>query len=163
MMNDIHYYRKIWLSRSNPPIYSFSPCKSMSSRILFTHLVYPYILGWYAKLIFNFIPNALCNDFQNTNVKLESLSEMITLRNPCNLNISLENLFSTIGASLVVLQGIKCATLVNLSTTTRIESWWNLVFKKSIIKSIKITYHFYVGTSCGYKYPTGCWCSALTF
>ena len=136
---------------------------SMYSRNLFTFSFYPSILRWYAKLIFNFFLNVLCNDFKNIEVNLESLFEMITSRNPCNFNISWENLFSTMGASSVVLPSIKCATLVNLSTTNRIESWWTMIFGKPIIKSIEITYHFFVGTSCGYKYPHGCWCSILTF
>lgn len=96
-------------------------------------------------------------------VNFKSLYEMITSRNSYNLNISCENIFTIVGASSIVFLGIKCSTFVNMSITTRIESWWNLFFGKPTINSIEIIYHFCVRISCGYKYPLGCWFSTFTF
>ena len=60
-------------------------------------------------------------------VNLGSRSLTITLGNPCNLKISLKNIYAIVGASALVVVGIAWIILVRRSTNTTIASWPSLV------------------------------------
>ena len=56
----------------------------------------------------------------------------------------------------VDLNGIKCFSLGNLSTTTMMESCYLQVIDNPVIKSMEITSHFHSGTGKGFNKPAGC-------
>ena len=67
--------------------------------------------------------NPLNRDFQKLPVNLGSLSDIITFGIPCSQKIYFKNISAIFAALYVVLRGIKWAALLNLSTTTMIESF----------------------------------------
>lgn len=78
-------------------------------------------------------------------VNFASRSKIMALDNPCSQNISFIKNFAMLLSLYVDLTGIKCASLVNLSTTTIMESCFLVFMGSPIIKSIEITFHFHYG------------------
>ena len=74
-------------------------------------------------LKFNVVFNPLNRYFQKFPVNLGSLSEIITFGIPCSRKICFKKISAMFAALYVVLTGIRWAYLLNLSTTTMIESF----------------------------------------
>ena len=81
---------------------------------------------------------------------------------PCNLTISLMNTCATSLAEYVVFTGIKWDTLLNLSTTTIIESCYFTILERLVMKPMEITSHFHSGIAIGCNKPPRCLHSVLT-
>src|SRR5664279_4412681 len=82
-----------------------------------------------------------------------SRSETIDLGTPCRRTISLKNKVAMCEASSVLLHGMKCAILENLSTTTKIESLFVLVHGNPNTKYILMSLHGACGVGKGMKRP----------
>jgi hypothetical protein len=72
---------------------------------------------------------------------------------PNNLFHLIFAIFSTL---CVVFTGIKCSSLVNLSTTTMMESCCFTVMGSVVIKSVVTASHFHYGMGNDYNRPVGC-------
>ena len=70
------------------------------------------------------------------------LSLMILGGTPWSLTISLTKSWAISQVEAVVLVGIRWATLVSQSTTTKIESKLHVTFDKAVMKSILMHSHF---------------------
>ena len=88
---------------------------------------------------------------------------MILAGIPWSLTISLTKIWAMSTAEAVVRVGIKWATLVSLSTTTKIESKFPKTFGNPVVKSMLMHSQFISGTSKGYNFPGILTLSALTF
>ena len=83
-----------------------------------------------------------------------SLSEIIHLDSPCNLNILLKYIRDNSSAFIFEVQGTKCACLVNVSTNVAMESYQSAMGKPDI-KSMDIVSHGRDALGKGYKVPGG--------
>jgi len=88
------------------------------------------------------MPKPANNSFQNMGVNIASLSDTIFFGTPCNLTTSQMNTFATFLSEKVDFIRMKCATFVNLSKKTRMESCCPTILEKLVIKSMEITSHF---------------------
>ena len=88
---------------------------------------------------------------------------MILARTPCSRTVYLTKTWATSAAVAVVLRGMKCATLVSLSTTTKIESNPSETLGNPVKKSMLMHSHFISGISRGWSFPSNLTRSALTF
>ena len=139
-------------------------------------------LGWlvhhiHAKHVFKHLIHSLCltislrmvgsaevqlrtkyanNPYQKLELNLTSLSETIVLGNPCNLKISFMKMFAMSSVLCIDFTGIKCASFINFSTTTMIESCCLQVIDNLVMKSMEITSHLHSGTGKGCNKPAGC-------
>jgi hypothetical protein len=89
-----------------------------------------------------------------------SLSLTMVLGKPCSLKISLKNKSATCVALKSVAMEKKCANLVNLSTTTKIQSF-PYALCNPVMKSIEMFSHLCSGKGRGHNNPVGCVCSSL--
>lgn len=87
----------------------------------------------------------LNNAFQNLEVIFTSLSDIIFFETPCNLTTSQINTFATSLAGNVDLTEMKCATFVNLSKVTMMESCYLIICDKIAMKFMELTSHFHSG------------------
>jgi hypothetical protein len=69
------------------------------------------------------VPTNLKRSSQNVLMKLLSLSLTMVLGKPCNLRTSLKNMYETYVALKYVVTEKTCANFVNLSTTTKMQSF----------------------------------------
>ena len=60
-------------------------------------------------------------------MKRASRSQMIVEGKPCNLKMLSMKILAVHGVVMFVVQAMKCACLLSLSTKTRIASCWSLV------------------------------------
>lgn len=117
-------------------------------------LVFPFSLFiclWMISCVeHQFCPKSTNSSFQNLEVNLLSLLEMIFLGTPCNLVISQMKIFDISLAELVNLTATKCTTLLNLSITPMIVSCCLNVLGNPVTKSMDITSHFHskMGIGC---------------
>ena len=74
----------------------------------------------------------------------------------------LKNIYATSGVVKVVRTDEKWATLVSISTVTKIASWWWEDIGRPKINSIEITSHFHSSISCHCKIPPRWLCSIFT-
>ena len=72
---------------------------------------------------FSVVFNPLNRDFQKLPINLGSLSEIITFGIPCSHKICFRKISAMFASLYVFLIGIKWDALLNLSTTTIIESF----------------------------------------
>ena len=84
-----------------------------------------------------------------------------SLRNSMQANYTGEVKFGKLLGGVVVLTGMKCATLVSLSVMTHMASFPCRDRGSPTIKSIPISSHFHSGILFGCNSPAGFWCSAL--
>lgn len=85
------------------------------------------------------------NTLANLEVNFVSLSDTIALGIPRNLKNYPMNIFAMLVVVCVDLKRIKCIALVNISTTTMIESICFAILSDLIIKSTVISSHFHSG------------------
>jgi hypothetical protein len=81
--------------------------------------------------------------------KLYPLSDTMLFDAPCSFKMLSMYRSTSLCVSKVVFTGTKCATLVNRSTITQIESLPFCVRGRPTIKSMLISSHFHVGISSG--------------
>lgn len=134
----------------------------MSSNILLALFICPSICGWLVILKVGFVPKPANNSFQNLEVSFASLFDTIFFGTPCNLTTSLMNTYAMSLAEKVDLTGMKCATFVNLSTITIMESCYIIVFGKLVMKCMEMTSHFHSRISIGCSSSPGCLHFAFT-
>ena len=79
--------------------------------------------------------NPLNRDFQKLPINLGSLSKIMTFSIPCSRKIYFRKISAMFAALYVVLTGIKWVTLLNLSTTTMIESFKFWFLGSLVVKS----------------------------
>ena len=105
--------------------------------------------------------NSCRNSFHTSDVNLESRSDPISVGRPWNFHTSLAKAIAKSGAVLQVFgNGMKCAILVNRSTTT--QSWSHSSdSSSSVMKSIAIDCHGAYGSSKGEVSPYGRWWTSL--
>ena len=101
------------------------------------------------------MPSKRISSYQNLEVKRGSLSDTILSGTPCNLIILSRKALATAMALISLGNCIRCAYLLNLSTTTYTESPPILLVGMSVIKSMLICYQGLLGTGKGYNLPTG--------
>ena len=97
--------------------------------------VWPSVCGWKAVENRSVVPMRCQSAFQKELVKRTSRSETMLRGTPCRRTISLKNSLAVWAASVVFAQAMKCAILLNRSTTTRMVSSWRLVRGKPKTKS----------------------------
>jgi hypothetical protein len=107
-----------------------------------------------------YVPTNLNSSCQNVLMNLLSLSPTMVLGRPCNLKISLKNSSATCAALKSVAMEKKCANFVNLSTTTKIQSF-PCVFGNPVMKSMDMLSHLFSGMGKGCSSPARCVCSSL--
>jgi hypothetical protein len=100
------------------------------------------------------------NSYQNVLMNLLSLSLIMVLGRPCNLNTSLKNNSATCAALKSMAMEKKCANFVNLSTTMKMQSF-PCALGKPVMKSMDILSHLCSRMGRGCNSPTGCVCSFL--
>ena len=100
---------------------------------------------------------------QNLEVNLASLSLIMQAGIPWSLTISFTKSWAISKADAVVQVGIRWATLVNLSTTTKIESKFPDTLGILVMKSKLMHSHFIWGTSKGWSFQGILTHFALTF
>ena len=101
-------------------------------------------------------------NFQKFDVNFTSLSDITIFGTPCNQNISFRNISAILATLCVDFTKMKCVDLLNLSTTTMIESCCFCVFGKPMMKSRDMISHFHWGIGRGYNKLAVCPCSVLT-
>ena len=106
------------------------------------------------------IPTNLNNSCQKVLINQLSLSLTMVLGKPCSLNISLKNKYATFAALKSMEMEKKCANLVNLSTTTKIQSL-SYALGNPVMKSIEMLSHLCSGMGRGCNNLVGCVCSSL--
>jgi len=94
-------------------------------------------------LKYTYVPNQVNMDFQKENVNFTFLYDIITLGIPCSLNIYLIKISTICNILKVDWTRIKCVDLLNLSTTTIIESFYLFVSGSPVIKLSVMTSHFH--------------------
>lgn len=107
-------------------------------------------------------PNARCNDFQNQDVNLLSLSGIIDVGTPCSLTISLMYVIAHISILFVSFIGRKSADSVRRSIITQIVSYSLDVLGIFVMKSMVICFHFHLSIFECCSRPEGLWYYALT-
>jgi len=110
----------------------------------------------------NSMPKPTNNSFQNMEVKFASLSEKIFFGTLCILTTSRMNTYATLLAKNGDLTKMKCATFVNLSTITMMESCCLTVFGNHVMKSMEMNSHFHSGITISYSSPLACLHYAFT-
>ena len=101
------------------------------------------------------ITNILFNFCITPAINWSSLSKMILLGNPCNFHmLSLNNLANP-SANVFSIVGIKYTIFVNLSTTTRIESY-PCTSSNLVIKSTEMYAQGFSRIKFGINFPAGC-------
>jgi hypothetical protein len=105
-------------------------------------------------------PTILNNSCQKVLMNRLSLSLTMVLGKPCSLKTSLKNNYATCAALKSVAMEKKCANLVNLSTTTKIQ-YLPCALGNPVLKSIDMLSHLCSGMGRGYNNPAGCVCSSL--
>jgi hypothetical protein len=106
------------------------------------------------------VPTNLNNSCQKVLMNRLSLSLTMVLGNPCSLKTSLKKKSATCVALKSVAMEKKCANLVNLSTTTKIQSF-PCALDNPMMKSIEILSHLCSGMGECCNRPTGWVCSSL--
>jgi hypothetical protein len=106
------------------------------------------------------IPTNLNNSCQKVLINRPSLSLTMVLGKPCSLKISLRNKSATCVALKSLAMEKKCANLVNLSTTTKIQSF-SCALGNPMMKSIEMLSHLCSGMGRGCNNPVGCVCSSF--
>ena len=94
------------------------------------------------------VPTNLNNSFQKVLMNLLSLSLTMVLGRPCNLKISLKISLDTYVALKSVAMEKKCANFVNLSTTTKMQSF-PCVLGNLVMKSMDMLSHLCYGMGRG--------------
>src|ERR1043165_4422261 len=110
----------------------------------------------------NWVPRALCKDFQKLEANRGSRSEIIETGTPCRETTSLRYNRARRSRPSVSLIARKCADFVNRSTITQIMSQPLGDFGSLVTKSIVICSHFHSGISGCCRRPDGFWYSTLT-
>jgi hypothetical protein len=90
---------------------------------------------------------ALCKLLQNLAVNYGPRSDTMLFGAPCNFRMLSMYSSANLCVSKVVFMGMKCATLVNWSTITHIESLPFCVRGRPTIMSMLMSSHFRVGIS----------------
>ena len=166
MTLDNYYYKQILPDANNPPIYLVGLSHTFLVNLLVLGLlffVYASVWGWNEVLKFNVVFNPLNRDLQKLPVNLGSQSEIITFGIPCSQKICFKKISAMFASLYVIFTGIKWDALLNLSTTTIIESFKFWFLGSPVTKSRLIISHFQLGMGNGWSNPAGCWCSILTY
>jgi hypothetical protein len=121
---------------------------------LVDYLGFPIHLRVIAVLGVKSVPTNLNNSYQKVLMKLLSLSLTMVLGKLCNLKISLKNSSTTCAPLKSMAMEKKCANFVNLSTTTKIQSF-PYVLGNSVMKSMDMLYHLCSGMGKGCSNPDG--------
>ena len=79
-------------------------------------------MGWFAVEKRSVVSVSANNSCQKSERNRASRSEMMLRGNPCMRTMLSRKSLASCGASALVVVGIKCAILVNLSTMTKIAS-----------------------------------------
>jgi hypothetical protein len=106
------------------------------------------------------VPTNLNNSCQKVLINRISMSLTMGLGNPWSLKTSLKNTYATYAALKSMAMEKKCANLVNLSTTLKIQSF-PCALGNHVMKSMKILSHLCFGMVKGFNSPTGWVCSSL--
>ena len=125
--------------------------------------IWPLVWGWYTILKLNWVSYPSNKSFQKLEVRFVSLSDITIFGIPYNLKIYFINISTMLMDLMVYLTSMKCVPLVNLSSTTIIESFCLLVLGKPMMKSMVITSHFHSRIGKGCKSTIGCWCWTLIY
>ena len=135
-------------------------CACFPTTIMFS--VCPSVCGWFMVLNLSYIENFLHSVRQNWLRNLTSLSKVMDLGTPCSLIISQKKRLAMFIVSQVFLQARKCAILLYMSTTTKIESKPLCVFGSPNTNSIVRSSHMVLGMGSGMYSPI-CWLCPLHF
>jgi len=102
------------------------------------------------------MPKPTNNSFQKLEVNFVSMSDITFFGTPCNMTPSRMNNYATLLAENVDFIGMKCATFVNLTTITMMESCCLTLLKKPVIMYMEMTSHFNSRIKIICRSPTGC-------
>ena len=102
----------------------------------------------------NAVPINLNNSCQNVLMNLLSLSLIMVFGMPCNLKTSLKNSLATCVVLKSMAMEKKCANFINLSTTTKMQSF-PCALGKMVMKSMDILSHLCFGMGKDCNSPTG--------
>jgi hypothetical protein len=108
----------------------------------------------------NLVPTNLNNSCQKVLIDRLSMSLTMVLGKLCSLKIFVKNKYTTCAALNSVAMEKKCANLVNLSTTTKIQ-YLPCSIGNPLMKSIEMLSHLCSGMCRGCSNPAGCVCSSL--
>ncbi|OWZ07834.1 hypothetical protein PHMEG_00019721 [Phytophthora megakarya] len=103
--------------------------------------VWPSPCARYATVILSFVPTDLKTSCQNADTNFLSRSETMLVGIPCNFQMCSMKRRATPSAVTFFIVGTKWHRLVNLSTTTQIESTSRFVCGRSVRKSMEIDRH----------------------
>jgi hypothetical protein len=106
------------------------------------------------------VPTSVDNSCQKVLMNLLSSSLTMVLGKPCSLKTSLKNKSVTCAALHFVVMEKKCANLVNLSTTTKIQSL-PCALGNPVMKSMDMLSNLCSGMGSGCNNPAGGVCSSL--